>query len=193
MSRRTTSLVLTIIGIITLLTSLSYANSGNAPPKVNVPRLEIPDIDTPEVKLPIVGNVKLTNLEPKSNNTVTSTCLGTALCTTDKVIRIVDGDTIYTQNYKIRLSLTNTPEKGKTGFSEATSFTSAMCPVGSTIFIDQDDKQKTDLYDRMLAKITCSGKNLNAELLENDHATITKQYCSKSEFASEQWAKKFGC
>lgn len=64
---------------------------------------------------------------------------------------------------------------------------------GFTITVDQDDKQKTDAYGRMVAKITCSGKNLNAELLENGHAIILKQYCSKSEFASESWTKKFGC
>lgn len=180
------------MGIITLLTSLSYANSGHDPPRVNVPRLEIPEINTPQIKLPIVGNVKLTNVEPKADNH-TSTCSGTALCTTDKITRIIDGDTIYTQNYKIRLALTNTPERGNTGFSEATSFTGVLCPIGSVISIDQDDGQKTDTYGRMVAKVNCSGKNLNSELLENNHASIIKSYCAKSEFASESWAKKFGC
>lgn len=122
-----------------------------------------------------------------------SKCTGTALCITDKIIKIIDGDTISIKNYKIRLSLTNTPEKDQTGFSEATSFTSKLCPVGSTITVDQDDKQKRDAYGRIVAKVTCSGKNLNAELLENGHAVILKQYCSKSEFAFESWAKKFGC
>lgn len=130
--------------------------------------------------------------EPKPTSKV-SKCTGTALCITDKIIKIVDGDTIYIKNYKIRLSLTNTPEKDETGFSEATSFTSKLCPVGSTITVDQDDKQKNDAYGRVVAKVTCSGKNLNAELLENGYAVILKQYCSKSEFAFESWAKKFGC
>lgn len=123
----------------------------------------------------------------------TSKCIGTALCLTDKVINVVDGDTIYIKNYKIRLSLTDTPERSQVGFSEATSFTKKLCPIGSTIIIDQDDKQRTDAYGRMVAKVTCSGKNLNAELLENRHGVILKQYCSKSEFASESWAMKFGC
>ena len=129
------------------------------------------------------------------NNKITtaSTCSGKALCITDKVTKIVDGDTIYIKNYKIRLTLTNTPEKNQVGFSEAKSFTSNLCPIGSMITVDQDDKQKIDAYGRMVAKITCSGKNLNAELLENEHALIQTQYCKKSEFASEPWAKKFGC
>ncbi len=133
--------------------------------------------------------------EKPSTKTVNQTpaCLGKALCTTDKVAQIIDGDTIYTKNYKIRLALTNTPEKNQKGFAEATAFTKKMCPVGSTISIDQDDKQKTDSYGRIVAKVTCSDKNLNLELLENKHGTILKQYCKKSEFASESWARKFGC
>ena len=123
----------------------------------------------------------------------TPKCIGISLCLTDKVITIIDGDTIYVKNYKIRLSLTDTPEKNQAGFSEATSFTKKLCPVGSIIIIDQDDKQKIDAYGRIVAKVTCSDKNLNAELLENGHAVILKQYCSKSEFSSESWAVKFGC
>lgn len=122
-----------------------------------------------------------------------STCKGTALCISGQVTKIVDGDTIYIKNYKIRLSLTNTPEKNQNGFKEATSFTSKLCPVGSTITVDQDDGQPFDKYKRMVGKVTCSGKVLNSELLYNGHANILTQYCSKSEFASESWATKYGC
>ena len=44
-----------------------------------------------------------------------------------------------------------------------------------------------------LNKMNCDGKNLNSELLENDHAWILTQYCPTSEFSDEAWAKKFGC
>ena len=121
------------------------------------------------------------------------TCQGTALCISGKVTKIVDGDTIYLKDYKIRLSLTNTPEKGEIGFKEATSFTKKLCPIGSTITVDQDDKQKKDAYGRVLGKVICSGKVLNSELLYNGHANILKQYCSKSEFSGEAWAQKYGC
>lgn len=196
MKAKTISIALISMGVIALLTSLSYANSGgNAPnlniPKMNAPRLEMPEIDTPQIKLPIIGTTKLTNVAPKENRT--SICSGTALCANDTITKIVDGDTLYTRDYKIRLALVNTPEKNEAGFSSAASFTGSLCPVGSIISIDQDDGQKTDTYGRMVAKITCSGKNLNEELLQNNHATIMEQYCAKSEFASESWAKKFGC
>lgn len=151
---------------------------------------------TPKYKPSKETKVQPKKIEPKPAMPATSyktTCTGNALCITDKVSKIVDGDTIYIKNYKIRLSLTNTPGKSQIGFNEAKSFTQNMCPVGSIIVVDQDDKQKTDVYGRMIGKVTCSGKNLNAELLENGYATILKQYCKKSEFASEDWAKKFGC
>ncbi len=120
-------------------------------------------------------------------------CKGTALCISGMVTKIVDGDTIYLKDYKIRLSLTNTPEKEEKGFKDATYFTKKLCPVGSTITVDQDDKQPYDKYKRVVGKVTCSGKVLNSELLYNGHASILKQYCSKSEFSGEAWAQKYGC
>ena len=36
-------------------------------------------------------------------------CIGDKICDTELVTKIVDGDTLYTKSYKIRLSLTNTP------------------------------------------------------------------------------------
>ena len=122
-----------------------------------------------------------------------SLCSGDALCVTAKVEKIVDGDTIYVKGYKVRLSLTNTPEKDESGFSEATEFTKRLCPVGSVVTIDQDDKQPYDVYNRLLGKVYCNGKILNSELLLNGHANILTPYCSTSEFAEEKWAKKFGC
>lgn len=120
-------------------------------------------------------------------------CKGKALCINGTVTKIVDGDTIYLKDYKIRLSLTNTPEKGEKGFKDATYFTKKLCPLGSIITVDQDDKQPYDKYKRVLGKVSCSGKVLNSELLYNGHANILKQYCSKSEFSGEAWAQKYGC
>ena len=120
-------------------------------------------------------------------------CLETDNCITEKITKIVDGDTLYSTNYKIRLSLTNTPEKDESGFSEATSFTASLCPVGSTITVNQDDLQPYDKYGRLLGEVFCGDKLLNSELLYNGQANILKQYCSTSEFSGENWAKEFGC
>jgi endonuclease YncB( thermonuclease family) len=120
-------------------------------------------------------------------------CSGESLCITAKVEKIVDGDTIYIEGYKVRLSLTNTPETGEVGFVEATEFTKNSCPIGSTVIVDQDDRQPYDTYGRLLGKVYCDGKLLNSELLYNGHANILTQYCLTSEFSGEAWAQKYGC
>lgn len=120
-------------------------------------------------------------------------CVGTAECFTGTVTKIVDGDTLDVDNRRIRLALVNTPERGDTGFSEATAFTSLLCPVGSTVLVDQDDGQLFDRYDRMVAKVFCDGRILNAELLYAGHAEMYTQFCTVSEFANESWAREYGC
>lgn len=121
-------------------------------------------------------------------------CSGTQLCLTEKILRIVDGDTIYLSGgYEVRLSLVNTPERHQIGFYDASKFTAELCPVTSTVMVDQDDKQPYDAYDRLLGKVTCHNKVLNAELLYAGHADILTQYCSTSEFSDESWAQEFGC
>ena len=117
----------------------------------------------------------------------------TGKCITEAVTKIVDGDTIYTANYKIRLSLTNTPEKDEPGFQEATLFTAMHCPLGSMITVDQDNLQPVDVYGRLLGKVYCESGVINEILLSNGHANILTQYCSTSEFSGESWAQSNGC
>lgn len=120
-------------------------------------------------------------------------CMGTAECLTGKVMKIVDGDTLDVGNHRIRLALVNTPERGQPGYSEATTFTSLLCPVGSSVLVDEDDGQTSGSYGRMVAKVFCGERILNAELLHAGHAGIYAQYCSISEFADEMWARQYGC
>jgi len=130
---------------------------------------------------------------PKTTQNISKLCTGTSMCLSSKILKTIDGDTLQINGFIIRLSLANTPEKTKNGFNEATSFTKKLCPVGSTLLFDQDDKQKTDKFGRVLGKVFCSGKNLNAELLYNNHAKISKRFCPVSEFSGETWAQKYGC
>ena len=117
-------------------------------------------------------------------------CSDTSLYYEGKVEFIFDGDTIQVEGCKIRLPLVDTPEKGEPGYEEATNFTASLCPKGSTVLVDQDDLQPHDKYDRTLAKVICSDKDLSAELVKNGHAKISKKYCNTSEFADESWT---GC
>jgi hypothetical protein len=120
-------------------------------------------------------------------------CLGSASCFAGTVTKITDGDTLRVDNVTIRLTLVNTPERGEPGYSEATGFTAALCSVGSTALVDEDDGQKEGSYGRMVAKVYCDGKMLNEELLRAGHAVMYTRYCKVSEFATEQWAVEYGC
>lgn len=122
-----------------------------------------------------------------------SPCKGAGACFNGTVDKIVDGDTIDVDGKRIRLALVNTPERDERGYAEATKFTSTVCPVGSTVLVDQDGKQMYDKYGRMVAVVYCDGALLNAELLFADHAVILEQFCRVSEFGNEDWAKLFGC
>jgi len=110
-----------------------------------------------------------------------------------EVTRIVDGDTLYIDDVKIRLVLVDTPESGEAGYEEAKNFAGDICPEGSQATADQDDWQLEDQYGRMLAVVYCGGKNLNEELLDSGHAVILTQYCAVSEFGDEPWATRHGC
>ena len=109
------------------------------------------------------------------------------------VTDVIDGDTIEVEHQRIRLSLTSTPELNERGGIEAKEFTTNLCPLGSIARVIVDGGQPQDKYGRTVAKVYCGDVLLNSELLEHDLATIDKRFCSVTAFASEDWAKKYGC
>ena len=113
-------------------------------------------------------------------------------------IKIIDGDTLdfrimNGQNITIRLSLVDTPERNELGYEEATNFALTVCPVGIDAIYVQDTWQKVDKYGRSLGLVYCNDMLLNELLLSSEHAEITKYYCDKSEFGTENWAIQYGC
>ncbi|HEV8405200.1 MAG TPA: thermonuclease family protein [Nitrososphaera sp.] len=119
-------------------------------------------------------------------------CSGSAECIRGVVTKIVDGDTLDIGGTRIRLAMVNTPETGEAGYDAAKEFTETLCHVGSQAVADEDDSQTEGSFGRMVAKVTCGDKILNAELLNTGHARMLSQYCSVSEFVVEEWAK-YGC
>src|SRR3989338_5506475 len=109
-------------------------------------------------------------------------CKGFASCFSGKIDRIVDGDTLVITNTTVRLALVNTPEKFEEMGKEAENFTANLCRVGSKALVDEDDKQKSGSYGRMVAVVYCNGKNLNELLLNNGFGEIYYSYCKESEF-----------
>jgi endonuclease YncB( thermonuclease family) len=122
-----------------------------------------------------------------------SLCTGSARCFTGTVTKIVDGDTLDVNDVRIRLSLVNTPEVGQPLYREARQFTASLCPMGSTVLVDQDDGQLEGSYDRMIGKVFCGDKVLNAALLDEGLAEIFQRFCTDSEFSNEDWARRYGC
>lgn len=127
--------------------------------------------------------------------TQTSGCKGAADCFRGTVTEIVDGDTIDVNNVRIRLSMVNTPEIGEAGSNEATAVTESVCPVGGSALVDEDDGQKEGSYDRLIGVVYCNGSptSLNQLLLEQGKAIVYEDFCSVSEFASDNWVTSFGC
>lgn len=110
-----------------------------------------------------------------------------SMCYVGEVTKIVDGDTIEVDKKRVRLSLVDTPEKREDGFEEATEHTRKTCPVGTFALIDIDDQQPHDRFGRAIAKVICGTTNLNASLLENNHAITLNIFCPESEFRNDDW------
>lgn len=127
-------------------------------------------------------------------------CKGTSTCFSGKITKVVDGDTIDVNGTRIRLSLVNTPERGQVNFAESKNLALRLCPVGSMALVDQDDGQKAGSYGRMIGEVYCkynpsnlNATSLNEQMLKSGYAEILTNFCTKSEFAHEQWVHGHGC
>ena len=120
-------------------------------------------------------------------------CKGTAGCLSVLVTRVIDGDTVVVNDVHIRFALSSAPELSQKGGIEAKNFIESICPVGSRALVDEDDGQTSGSYGRTVAELYCNNQLVNSALLEKNLGTIDKRFCSVSEFANEDWAKKYGC
>lgn len=122
-------------------------------------------------------------------------CQGTAWCVDGMVTRIVDGDTLYLRvngaTYKVDLAIASAPSRTESGYAESTSLTRSLC-LGSNALVDQDDDQLQS-NTSIIAVVYCGSTNLNSELLDSGHATVDMNQCRISEFASQVWARDYGC
>jgi len=92
--------------------------------------------------------------------------------------------------------LINAPDKWELAYEDSKSFVEIMCPIGSDVVVDEDDLQVSRSHRRIIAVIYCGERvlrNLNEQLLETGYAKILEDFCERSEFADEEWAKSYGC
>lgn len=125
--------------------------------------------------------------------TKNNSCSGNARCISGTVTEIIDGDTIKVDGQSIRFALASAPELDDGGGISAKSFIENICPVDSSVTVDEDDEQTGGSYGRIIGVIYCNGVNLNEELLVGGFGYILSGYCSFSEFTNTVWAQKYGC
>jgi len=120
-------------------------------------------------------------------------CSGNARCITGTVTSVIDGDTIKVEGQSIRFALASAPEPNEFGGDTARNFIEEICPVGSTATVDEDDGQNEGSYGRIVGVVYCNGVNLNEELVDSGLGYLSTGFCDGSEFATENWAQKYGC
>ena len=134
----------------------------------------------------------------ESDDTVSKMlCKGLARCFEGVVDDIIDGDTLEISGETVRLALVNTPEKWEDDYEAAIDFVWELCPIGSEVVVDEDDVQTSGSHRRMVAVVYYNSegrfRNLNEELLEAGYAMLLEDFCEKSEFSNEEWARLYGC
>ncbi len=134
--------------------------------------------------------VSVTQQQPNQGNI---SCKGTAGCFFGPVTHVIDGDTVVVNDVHIRFALAAAPELSQKGGVEAKEFVESICQVGSKALVDEDDGQRGGSYGRTIGELYCGDTLVNSALLEKGLGTIDKRFCGTSEFASEGWAKKYGC
>ena len=120
-------------------------------------------------------------------------CSGEASCLKGKIKDIVNGNTVETEDSVVALSLIALNELDSTNVGDAKKFVESICPVGSDVLVDEDDGQIGSGYGMIVGKVFCQGIILNEKILENQPHLLDSVQCFSSEFANEEWAKKYGC
>jgi len=109
---------------------------------------------------------------------------------TGKVTEIIDGDTIKVDGKSVRFALASTPELNEPMGQAAKKYVQEICPLGSTVTVDEDDGQTEGSYGRIVAKVTCNGVNLNQAIIEKGFGHLSFVFCDRSEFSGDSWS---GC
>ncbi len=156
MNKRTISIILLAIFIITIAFTLINSLMDDQSSAVNK-----------------TGTLNITDSKTKMVKSVKYEASG-------KCLEVIDGDTIWVYGVgKVRLVQVDTPEKGETGYSEAKKFVEERC-LGKTVYLNIDDKEPYDKYNRTLAIVYTDTEDINNELLNNGLAKTL--YIPPSEF-----------
>ena len=138
-------------------------------------------------------NRGIINVDYLEKESTPQDCSGNARCIAGIVTQITDGDTIKVDGQSVRFALSSAPELNELGGTESKEFIVNLCPVGSSVLVDEDDGQTQGSYGRIIGVIYCNGVNLNEELVDSEFGYLTSNFCESSEFKNHDWARKHGC
>lgn len=121
-------------------------------------------------------------------------CEGQALCLKGEVVKVANGKSFFAsinnKIIKVDLALISLPLTNQQAMIAATTLTRNNC-LGSTVLIDQDDKQLGSL---IIGTVYCSpAQSLNSLLLDSGYVNLNKTQCVISEFSKLDWARTHGC
>ena len=128
-----------------------------------------------------ISNVFLTDSNTSENQTGTLKIGNTTVHyeKAGKCLEVIDGNTIQVYGVgRVQLIQVKTPDS-EPEFSQAKNFVSDRC-LGKTVYLDIDDKNPKDRYDRTLAIVYTEDTDINKELIDNNLAEVS--YFSPSEF-----------
>lgn len=114
-------------------------------------------------------------------------------CTTElegpyKVYYVIDGDTIAIDNFKIRLSGIDAPEKDECYYKEAKEEVTKLL-ANQTIYLERD-KTNIDKYNRLLRYVYLDGANINSHLVQEGFAKVYDKYKDDTKRYEELKAKE---
>lgn len=96
-----------------------------------------------------------------------------------KCLEVIDGNTIQVYGVgRVQLTQVKTPDT-EPGLSQAKNYVSDKC-LGKTVYLDIDDENPKDKYNRTLAIVYTDDTDINKELIDNNLAKIS--YFTPSEF-----------
>ena len=128
-----------------------------------------------------VANVFLQDNSTDENQNGTLTINNTTIHyeKSGKCLDVIDGNTIQVYGVgRVQLTQVGVPDS-EPGLSQAKKFVEDKC-LGKTVYLDIDDEQPKDKYERTLAIVYTDSDDINKGLLENNLAKIS--YFEPSEF-----------
>ena len=128
-----------------------------------------------------VANVFLQDNSTDENQNGTLTINNTTIHyeKSGKCLDVIDGNTIQVYCVgRVQLTQVGVPDS-EPGLSQAKKFVEDKC-LGKTVYLDIDDEQPKDKYERTLAIVYTDSDDINKGLLENNLAKIS--YFEPSEF-----------